>query len=316
MERIVTLMGDNAWIFIADKQSWIECAEVKSFGVEKAPGRLKPAQPGEACVAYVSGESVFAGVGRITSTYYYDETSIFEDGIFPHRVGIEVALDFDTTVDVRSLVDMLDFVTDKAHWSVFFRGGVARIPLSDFQIIESAIEKRRVATEVERKPVRAGETAEGIAQTISSLPELTASSLHDRIAEMIHIVGLRMGYDSSQRYKTRPDSPYQIDVVWLRDKNPQVAIEVHRGGILGDALDRLRHARDFNFRKVVLVVVETEDHKRALEVLKFDEKLKHVIDLWSAKSIFDMYSSCAAFHRLYRRFEESQYREQLETELL
>lgn len=309
-------MSDNAWIFIADKQSWIECAEVKSFGLEKAPGRVKLAQVDDACVAYVRGESVFAGVGRITSAYYYDGTPIFEDGTYPHRVGIDVELDFDKTVDVRSLVDMLDFVTDKAHWSVFFRGGVARIPLSDFQTIKSAIEKRRVATEVVGKPVRARETKEAIAQIISSLPELTASSLHDRIAEMIHIVGLRMGYDSSQRYKTRPDSPYQIDIVWLRDKNPQVAVEVHHGGILGDALDRLRHARDFNFRKVVLVIVETEDHKRALGLLKFDEKLKHVIDLWSADSIFDMYSSCVAFHRLYRRFGESQYREQLETELL
>jgi len=111
------------------------------------------------------------------------------------------------------------------------------------------------------------------------LPELTASSLHDRLAEMLHIIGLYMGYDSVQRYKTRSDSPYQIDVAWLKNKNPKVAIEVHHSGVLGDALNRLRFARDFNFRKVILVVVEAEEHRRALDVLRFDEKLKHVIDL-------------------------------------
>jgi len=88
-----------------------------------------------------------------------------------------------------------------------------------------------------------------------------------------------MGYDSVQRYKTRSDSPYQIDVAWLKNKNPKVAIEVHHSGVLGDALNRLRFARDFNFRKVILVVVEAEEHRRALDVLRFDEKLKHVIDL-------------------------------------
>lgn len=309
-------MSEHAWIFIADKQNWVECAETKSFGLEKAPGRLKSAQTGDPCVAYVRGESVFAGIGQIIRPYYYDETAIWEDGMYPHRVGFEIELDFDNTVDARSLIDTLDFITDKAHWPVFFRGGVAKIPLSDFEIIKAGIEKRKVRIEPGRQPVEEKETKEGLVQAILSLPELTASSLHDRIAEMIHIVGLRMGYNSFQRYKTRPDSPYQIDVVWLQNKNPQVAIEVHHGGILGDALDRLRHARDFNFRKVVLVIVEPGDHRRALDILKFDDKLKHVIDLWSVMSIHNMYSSCFAFHRLYSKFEESVYKEQLETELL
>ena len=119
-----------------------------------------------------------------------------------------------------------------------------------------------------------------------------------------------------QRYRTRSDSPYQIDVAWLQSKNPQIAIEVHHGGNLGDALDRLRHARDFNFRKVIMIIVEPEDYRRAKDILKFDDKLKHVIDLWSVKSIYDMYSSCVEFYRLYGRFGESVYKEELEAELL
>lgn len=307
-------MSNNAWIFIADRQSWIECAKIGSFGLEKAPGRLREAQPDDPVIAYVKGESVFSGIGKLTSAYYYDTEEVWEGGLYPHRIKISVNLNFDSAVDVRSLIDKLDFITDKPHWSVFFRGGVVKIPYADFETIKAAFERQELKTKVGKQLAEIG-AAEDIIQTIRSIPELSASSLHDRLAEMVHVVGLRMGYDSVQGYKTRSDSPYKIDVAWLQNKNPQIAVEIHHGGILGDALDRLRHARDFNFRKVILVIVAPEDHRRTLDILKFDEKLKHVIDLWSMKSIYDMYAHCVSFYRLYSKFEESAYKEEPDKEL-
>jgi len=308
-------MGDNAWLFVASRDNWIYCVESKSFGLETRPGILKPAEIGDPCVAYVTRESIFAGIGQISSPYYYDnETIVWADHTYPHRVGIEIDLDFENSVDVRSLVERLDFITKKDNWQVYFYGGAVRIPVSDFEVIKGAIERRRLKPpsepELEEPPEK------DLAQTILSLPELTASSLHDRLAEMLHIVGLYMEYDAIQKYKTRPDSPYQIDVAWLKNKNPQVAIEIHHSGVLGDALNRLKHARDFNFRKVILVIVESEEHRRASDLLRFDEKLKHVIDLWSVKSIYEMYRSCVYFHKLYGTFEKSLYKDEPDKELL
>ena len=309
-------MSDNAWILVADKDSWLECARIGSFGLETKPGRLREAKPGDPIAAYVKAESAFAGVGELTSPYYYETGRIWTGGVYPHRVKIDISLDFDNAVDVRSLIDSLDFITDKAHWSVRFRGGVVKVPYRDHEIIRAAIEKQKVKARETCRGSLVVEGAADVVETVLAVPELVASSLHDRLAEMIHVVGLRMGYDSVQRYKTRRDSPYVIDVAWLQSKNPQIAIEVHHGGILGDALDRLRHARDFNFRKVVLVLIEAAEHKRTLDILKFDEKLKHVIDLWSVKSVYDMYASCLGFHRLYGRFEESLYKEEPDRELV
>ena len=308
-------MSNNAWIFIADRDSWLECAKMGSFGLETRPGRLKEAQPDDPIAAYIKGESIFAGIGKLASPYYYDTERIWGEGIYPHRVKIDIDLDFDNAVDVRSLIDSLDFITDKTHWSVRFRGGVVKIPYADYEIIRASIEKQKEKTKETGKKPFGMEGEKDVIETILSAPELTAPSLHDRLAEMIHVVGLRMGYDSVQRYKTRRDSPYEIDVAWLQNKNPQIAVEIHHGGILGDALDRLRHARDFNFRKVVLVIVEPADHRRTLDILKFDEKLKHVIDLWSVKSVHNMYASCLSFHRVYSQFEESLYKEEPDDEL-
>jgi len=304
-------MGKNAWIFVTDRGTWVDCAEEGSYGLKRA--LIRDAASGDPLVAYIQRELVFAGLGQLTSSYYYDE----ENKEFPHRVRIEVTLDFDSAVDVRSIVNELSCFPDKANWSVRLRGGAIKIPVSDYEIIKAAIERKKLVKDSEGKlSVGKGIEKKDLHETITSLPELTASTLHDRIAEMLHIVGLRMDYNSIQRYKTRLDSPYQIDVAWLKSKNPQIAIEIHYGGNLGDALDRLRHARDFNFRKVVMVIVEPEDYRRAKDILKFDEKLKHVIDLWSVKSVYEMYSSCVAFYRLYGRFEKSVYKEELEADLL
>lgn len=309
-------MAENAWLFVADRDNWVDCEASKSFGLKTKPGRIKPAKPGDPLVAYVTKESVFAGIGTITSSYYYEETAVWKADTYPHRVGIDTKLDFDNAVDVRTLVDSLDFITDKVNWQVFFYGGAFKIPMSDFEMIRGAIERQKLKTKTTGKVERKAEEKPDISQIIMSLPELTATSLHDRIAEMIYIVGLRMGYDAVQRYRTRSDSPYQIDVVWLQNKNPQIAVEVHHGGQLGDALHRLKHARDFNFRKVILIIVDPSEHKRALDILKFDDQLKHVIDLWSTNSVYNMYATCESFHELYGKFERSLYKEEPDTDLL
>lgn len=302
-------MGDNAWIFVTDRETWLECAEYGSYGIKRAPGLLSDARPDDPLVAYVKGETIFAGIGKLTSAYYHDTGSTY-----PHRVNLNVDLDFGSGVDIRLLVEKLDFITDKLNWPVFLKRSAVKIPISDFDTIKASIEKLKTAVRAATPTLVV--TPPNINQAILDRSDLTSKSLHDRIAEMIHTVGILTGYDSYQRYKTRVDSPYLIDVAWLKNKNPQIAIEVHHGGVLGDALERLRHARDFNFRKLILVVVEPGDKTNALARINLDEKVKHVIDLWSMASVYAMYDSCKSFHSLYGRFEESAYREKPEDRLL
>jgi hypothetical protein len=302
-------MSGNAWIFVTDRETWLDCAEYGSYGIKRAPALLSDARPDDPLVAYVMRETVFAGIGKLTSAYYYDAGSPY-----PHRVKLHIDLDFESAVDIRSLVEKLDFITNKLNWPVYLKRSAIKIPVSDFDTIKASIEKQKaIAQAATLAPVV---TPPDINREILSRSDLTSKTLHDRIAEMIHTVGILTGYDSYQRYKTRVDSPYLIDVAWLKNKNPQIAIEVHYGGVLGDALERLRHARDCNFRKLILVIVEPGDKNHALARINLDEKLKHVTDLWSVASIYKIYESCVSFHSLYSRFEESAYREKPEDRLL
>jgi len=302
-------MSNNAWIFVTDRETWLDCAEDGSYGIKRAPALLSDARPDDPLVAYVMREAIFAGIGKLTSAYYNDAGSPY-----PHRVKLHIDLDFESAVDIRALVEKLDFITDKLNWPVYLKRSAIKIPVSDFETIKASIEKQKVVAKAATlAPVV---TPPDINREILGRSDLTSKTLHDRIAEMIHTVGILTGYDSYQRYRTRVDSPYLIDVAWLKNKNPQIAIEVHYGGVLGDALERLRHARDCNFRKLILVIVEPADKTHALARINLDDKLKHVTDLWSVASIYKIYESCVSFHSLYSRFEESAYREKPEDRLL
>jgi hypothetical protein len=288
--------------------------ETGTFGLKDRPGRLRDAQVGDPFVAYVAGETVFGGTGRITGALYYGDSAIWEDAIYPHRVQIDLQLDLENAVDVRPMVNELSFITDKAHFPVFLRGGARHIPLSDFQLIDASIEQAKLVQRSGRRPLPRVDDVDTHG-AIDALPELQSSSFHDRIAELIYLVGLHAGYQAHQRYRVHSDSPYQIDVVWLERGNPHVAVEVHDRGNLSEALDRLAHARDFNFRKVILVLVHRNDLARALSLLAFNEKLKHWIDIWSPQSVLSMYTHCSSFYTLFQRFEKSIYQEGPSTEL-
>lgn len=142
---------------------------------------------------------------------------------------------------------------------------------------------------------------------IMKLEELQSTSLHDRICEMLEWIGTWSGYNVSRRHKIMQDSPYEIDVAWLRGKNPHIAIEVQIGGNPTEAKDRLTQAKRFNFRKLVMAS-ELKWKNRLEALLRYDE-LRHWIDIWSIKSIYEMYQSGKRFYELYNRLEESRYRE-------
>ena len=63
-----------------------------------------------------------------------------------------------------------------------------------------------------------------------------------------------MSYNTNIRSKISPNSAYDLDVAWLSGKNPEVAIEIQISGSISLAVRKLREARQFNYRKVILVI--------------------------------------------------------------
>jgi hypothetical protein len=123
-----------------------------------------------------------------------------------------------------------------------------------------------------------------------------------------------MGYNTFTGYRITPEHNQKLDVAWLRDKNPAVAIEVQIGGSIPSAIANLSQAKKFNYRKVIMVI-EEEQLKELNDRIKFDE-IRYWIDAWSIKSVYEMYQSGSSFFELYGKIEESRFRDRNKLELV
>jgi hypothetical protein len=106
------------------------------------------------------------------------------------------------------------------------------------------------------------------------------------------------------------DSPYQIDVVWLRNDILDVAIEVQVGGNETEAKDRLVHARRFGARKIAVVCVP-EAVARLRSLCRYEPELKNWLQIWSIAKIYEMYLGGREFFSLFRPFELQEWSEQI-----
>lgn len=315
----------NYWLITTSPENFKVDKETQGFTVQGLKERHKKTvmkfKPGDKVVYYINQISKLGAIATITSGYYYDdETRIWtdEDEIWPSRAKSkpDIVLEDDELLDIKRLIKDLSFIKDKEHWSLFVRGSVRKIPEEDYLLIESEMRKilsRRGVTKKLEPPKRDLETEENYKEAIMKL-SLNSNSLHDRIGDMLQTVGSWMGFNTNTRFRITPESAYQLDVAWLSGKNPEVAIEIQIGGNLDSAIRKLREAREFNYRKVILVI-EEEQIIRLNAVLRFDP-IRNWLDAWSIRSVYELYANGQRFFELYDKMSESRYRERKEVDLI
>jgi len=315
----------NYWLITTSPENFKVDKENSGFTVQGLKERHKKTvmkfQSGDKVVYYINQISKLGAIATITSGYYYDdETKIWtdEDEVWPSRAKSkpDIVLEDDELLDIKRLIKDLAFIKDKDHWSLFVRGSVRKIPEEDYLLIESEMRKimsRRGAAKERELPKKSLETEGNYTDAIMKL-SLNSNSLHDRIGEMLQTVGSWMGFNTNTRFRITPESAYQLDVAWLSGKNPEVAIEIQIGGNLDSAIRKLREAREFNYRKVILVI-EEEQITRLNAVLRFDP-IRNWLDAWSIRSVYELYANGQRFFELYDKMKEARYRERKELKLI
>lgn len=312
-------------------QYWLISTSPKNFQVSKSREftvegfkernrrQVQRVKPGNKFVYYISGKQKFGAISEAISSYYFDDkTRIWteEDEIWPCRFKVKpvLVLPDDELLDVKKLVPQFSFITEKqkqVKWGLAFHQSLRVIPEEDFVLIES--EMKKILSKSFGPPERGLLTEKQAREAIMALP-LENTSLHDRLGEMLETIGSWMGYNVGTRHKITPDHRQELDVAWLRGKNPEVAIEIQIGGSLIEAIDRLDQARDFNYRKVIMVIEEDQlsDLNARLKV----DQLKNWLDAWSIQAVYRLYTNGRSFFELYEKLQESRYRERKEIELV
>ena len=299
------------WLHVSRRENWDIDKKNNDFKiglVDRWKNKLREISVGDRVVFYLTGGKI-AGIFEAISEYFHEETKIWKGGIYPHRLNLKrilIAEEPSQEVDIRKLVETLSFVEYKEKWGLYLRAAIREIPKEDFELMRSELMRQRRGIGAKREKVK--EFSEDYYKNrIMKLEELQSTSLHERICEMLEWIGTWSGYSVSRRHKIVKGSPYEIDVAWLQGKNPHIAIEVQIGGNPTEAKDRLAQAKKFNFRKLVMAS-ELKWKNRLEALLRFDE-LRHWIDIWSIRAVYEMYQSGKRFYELYNRLEESRYKE-------
>lgn len=123
-----------------------KCMEMGVFGCSEGRGgvnvqRLSEMLPGDRIIFYATGICKFAGIAEITESIYQDETKIWDNGDFPYRVKIKpvIYLKKEEWVDVRNLVNDLEYFKNKIQWSMHFMQNLRPVSKKDYELIEKSL---------------------------------------------------------------------------------------------------------------------------------------------------------------------------------
>ena len=136
----------NYWIICITKDNLDICFRQKVIGfVESKRKRLKSFQSGDLITFYVSRISLasntkigkFVGLAKIEGKSYQSTEPIWKHGLFPQRIAIELL--GQKSCSVKSLIEDLTFIKNKAHWGAAFLAGIIRVSPGDFEIIQKSM---------------------------------------------------------------------------------------------------------------------------------------------------------------------------------
>ena len=209
----------------------------------------------------------------------------------------------------------------KGHWllRVIPRGGelILRIPGKSAIDLKDYINRydfisQRIPRPIETRVVPSATAAisEEVDNLILGNQDLQGDSLHEKVTDILYQIGAWMGYTPRKSYKVRPDSPYEIDVVWLRNDLLDVAVEVQVAGNEAEAKDRLIHARRFGARKII-VVSAPRSIPRLKSICRYEPDLKNWLEVWSFARVYQMFLAGRQFFELFRPFERQEWRDEI-----
>ena len=317
----------NFWLVVTSPENFKHDRDHIGFNVQGLPHRYRNSvqrmQVSDKVMYYIMTLQKFGATATITGDYVEDHTKIWtdDDEMWPARRPSEadIVLQDDELIDAKKLVPNLSFIENKDNWGSYLQGSIRQIPEEDFRLIESEMKKVVAERKQLAKPPKPAPEMKKKSETdyetlIMALP-LEAKTLHDRLSEMLELIGSWMDFNTQTRHKITPEHAYELDVAWLSGKNPEVAIEIQISGNLTEAKDRLAQARKFNYRKVILVIRDAE-MARLNSLMKHEPELRSWMEAWSLGAIYEMYLAGETFFHYYRHLNEAVYKDKKELELI
>src|SRR5664279_359898 len=103
---------------------------------------IQTIKPGDLILCYLSGLSQFVAVLRVLSEPYLDLTRIWDEGLFPCRVDVDIVVSVSDSqaVPIRDLSDLSIFRIK--NWSLYLVSSPSKWKSEDGRIVLNALRKR------------------------------------------------------------------------------------------------------------------------------------------------------------------------------
>ena len=156
-------MTANFWMIVSNAQNF-RITQDLGFTVQglklQQKRKLQRVGSGDRVLFYVSGIRRFTATATVTSSYFQEETPIWDpEGCdsWPYRIQIkpEIALDDAQYIDANLLAPRLEYVKrwPPENWYMAFQGNLHLLPKSDFILIEEEMKKLRFGKDYIRSPL-------------------------------------------------------------------------------------------------------------------------------------------------------------------
>ena len=198
---------------------------------------------GDRIVFHIRVEQRLVAICDCLSGYFYDDTSIWPDEAYPHRIRTAILAQGD--VDYRRIRNRLELTNKgKIPPGGELRGGCREISDADYRLIESSFP-------LGLKP-----------QEPALAPLVRAKSSHQELVEVIENIGKYLGKSVEREWKV---AEYRHDVVWKEKpfRAPSVVFEVCDSGSLEKDILALEWARVNLPATAILVVAKDSDFDHA-----------------------------------------------------
>lgn len=126
----------RCWLISLPREDMEHCVRIGCFGrMQTYP--LNHVEPDDKVVCYVTKERKIIALGEATSGHFLDDSLIFrKKDVFPDRIKFRAqSLGESGKTDFMQLVQELNFIKNKARWSVYLWSGIVEITEADWRLI-------------------------------------------------------------------------------------------------------------------------------------------------------------------------------------
>jgi len=125
------------WLAVASPENWNKCIENRIWASDdNRAQQIKRMKKGDEIVIYLTGMKL-AGICKIVSDYFYDDTRLWDDGVYPHRIRIEPFLIPTYPIDSKKLYNV--YFKYKGSPGGYFGQAIRKLPSEEYSIFQSEI---------------------------------------------------------------------------------------------------------------------------------------------------------------------------------